>query len=75
LRQTVSLGSTERHALLIDNLLNDDEELMLNRLGFLHVSQFVQVNSLDQFFVDSGLDVLLNTVRNRSRRAARPVWP
>src|ERR1017187_7837787 len=69
LRKAVPLRSAQRNALLIDDLLDYDEELMLERLRLLQVSQFVQVDPLDQLSVNGRLDVLLNTVRDRAGRA------
>jgi hypothetical protein len=65
LGKPVALRAAERDSLLVDDLLDGEEELLL-AAALLHLSQLVEIDALDEFLVDGGLDVLLDALSDRS---------
>jgi hypothetical protein len=55
----VAFRGTERNALFGDDLLNDGKELLLAGAGFLGFAQLFQIQAVDQFLVNGGLQLLL----------------
>ncbi len=65
----VPLAGAQRYALLADDLLDHQEELLLRGQGLLHPRQLVQIDPLDQFLMDGRLDLLLYAVAHRAHNA------
>ena len=59
LGDAVALHGAERNALFGDDLLNEGEELELAGAGFLGLAELLEVEAVDEFGMDSGLEFLL----------------
>ena len=59
LGDAVALHGAERDALFGDDLLNEGEKLELAGAGFLGLAELLEVETIDEFGVDSRLEFLL----------------